>query len=463
MSEINPTVLIIFGVTGDLMAKKIAGSIFHLYLKDKLPKNFRVIGFSRRDIPQDEFKEYIKKITKHSTKIRYSEKQLNEFCELFYYQQGNFHNKDDYRNLGELLDKFNRDLNRLFYLAVPPILYEEIFENLAATKIAREDKDSWTRIIVEKPFGSNLKTAEKLDMLLGRLFKEDQIYRIDHYLGKDILQNILAFRFSNNLLEHSWNKYLIEKIEVRLFEKETVEDRADTYDPVGALKDVGQNHILQMLSLVTMDNPTPISAKTVRENRARILRSLNHMSQRQINTHTQRAQYKGYKSHDGVRKTSKTETYFKIETRINLPRWKGVPVILESGKTMPEQRKEIVVTFKHPEPCLCPPGRDHYKNKVIFTLEPKEEIQIIFWAKKPGLDMQIEERSLDFGYRKTDENYTAEYEKLFLDCIYGDQTLFVSTEEVRAMWRFIDPIIRAWHKNIVPLKTYKPHTLPTAK
>jgi glucose-6-phosphate 1-dehydrogenase len=462
MSKINPTVLIIFGVTGDLMAKKIAGSIFHLYLKNKLPRNFRIIGFSRRDIPQEDFKEYIKKITKKSTKIRYSEKQLDDFCELFYYQQGNFHNKVDYNNLGALLNKFNRDLNRLFYLATPPVLYEEIFENLSESRIAREDKNSWTRIIVEKPFGSNLKTAERLDNLLGRLFKEDQIYRIDHYLGKDILQNILAFRFSNNLLEHSWNKHLIEKIEVRLFEKEGVEDRADTYDPVGALKDVGQNHILQMLSLVTMDNPTPISAKTVREERAKILQSLKKLTERDIKKNTIRGQYLGYKTHEGVRKGSHTETYFKITAAIKATKWRNVPVILESGKKMNEQRKEIVVTFKHAEPCLCPPG-DHFKNKVIFTLEPREEITIVFWAKKPGLEMRLEERSLDFGYRTSEDDYTAEYEKLFLDCITGDQTLFVSTEEVRAMWKFIDPIIKGWHKNIVPLTTYKPQRLPTIK
>ena len=458
----KPTIIIIFGATGDLTAKKIAPALFHLWAKNRLPQKLKVVGFSRRALTDEKFQEYIQGLVKKDSHIKFSKKTLDSYLQLFSYQQGNFSVKEDYLTLEEYLERLENDwqekANKLFYLAVPPTLYEGIFEHLSSTKIAREQKGTWNRIVVEKPFGNDLRTAEKLDEILGKLFSEEQIYRIDHYLGKDLLQNILAFRFSNNLLEHGWNNKLIESIEIHLNESSGIEDdRGDSYDPVGALRDVGQNHLLQMLALVTMDNPINFSAKQIRQNRAKIIETLKPFTLQEVKRQTFRGQYEGYRKVKNVPDYSQTETYFKITGELKSPRWKGVSFVLESGKKLPSQRKEIVVTFKQTG------GR---KNKVVFSLEPREKITILFWAKKPGLDMEIEEREFDFSYRREheqDEEQTAAYEKLLLDCLTGDQTLFVSTEEVRAMWRFIDPIIRAWQENKVPLEIHKQRETPANK
>ena len=505
MVDKNPTIIIIFGATGDLTAKKIAPALFHLWAKNRLPQKLKVVGFSRRALTDEKFQEHIQGLVKKDSHIKFNKNTLDSYLQLFNYQQGDFSVKEDYLVLEEYLERLENDwqekANKLFYLAVPPTLYEGIFEHLSSTKIAREQKGTWNRIVVEKPFGNDLKTAEKLDEILGKLFSEEQIYRIDHYLGKDLLQNILAFRFSNNLLEHSWNNKLIESIEIHLNESSGIDDdRGDSYDPVGALRDVGQNHLLQMLALVTMDNPMKLprpdgrdifsprfvgsgippkrirlrsdlranalgvsrrginfSAKQIRQNRAKIIETLKPLTPQEVKRQTFRGQYEGYRKVKNVPDYSQTETYFKITGELKSPRWKGVSFVLESGKKLPSPRKEIVVTFKQTG------GR---KNKVVFSLEPREKITILFWAKKPGLDMEIEEREFDFSYRREheqDEEQTAAYEKLLLDCLTGDQTLFVSTEEVRAMWRFIDPIIRAWQENKVPLEIHKQRETPANK
>lgn len=445
-----------------MTAKKIAPALFHLWAKNRLPKSLKVVGFSRRTLTNEKFQEYVGELVKKGAHIKVKKKTLDSYLQLFNYQQGDFSVKEDYLVLEEYLERLENDwqqkANKLFYLAVPPTLYEGIFEHLSSTKIAREQKGTWNRIVVEKPFGNDLKTAEKLDEVLGKLFSEEQIYRIDHYLGKELLQNILAFRFSNNLLEHSWNNKLIESIEIHLNESSGIEDdRGDSYDPVGALRDVGQNHLLQMLALVTMDNPRDFSANQVRQNRAKILETLKPLSPQEIKKQTFRGQYESYRKVKNVPDNSQTETYFKITGELKSPRWKGVSFVLESGKKLPEQKKEIVVTFKQ---------TGARKNKVVFSLEPRERITILFWAKKPGLDMEIEEREFDFSYRREheqDEEQTAAYEKLLLDCLTGDQTLFISTEEVRAMWRFVDPIIRAWQENKVPLEIHKQRETPANK
>lgn len=461
-----PTVLIIFGATGDLMAKKIVPALFHLFIKKKLPALFKVIGFSRRDITLDDFSTLLTQIlTEHEGEIL-EKKDVDEFLKLFLYHKGDFETPSSYHTLAEILgytDKMWRVCsNKLFYLAVPPQYYETIFAHLAESglTIPCGPDEGWTRVIVEKPFGKNLATAEKLDELLGKLFREEQIYRIDHYLAKEMLQNILSFRFVNNLLEEVWNNRFIEQVHIRLLEDIGVEGRGVFYDGIGALRDVGQNHLLQMLSLVCMDQPKSLQAEFVRPKRAEILKTLKIPTTHEIAKTSFRAQYKGYRDIVGVSPTSSTETYFRVSAFLSSPIWQGVPFILESGKRV-VRKKEIVVTFKHPTPCLCPPRtKTHYKNRVIFSLEPKEGITIEFWSKQPGLEFKMEKRTLNFLMRRTNKKtqYVEEYEKLLLDCIEGNQLLFLSTEEVRAMWAFTDPILEAWRKNVVPLSFYAPNT-----
>ena len=464
MDKLTPTILVIMGITGDLTAKKVAPALFNLYRKKVLSEKFRIVGFGRREFTDVTIREYVQGLVLAKFPDA-DQKDLAEFLALFEYQQGLFETGESYENLKQKLHQiqegWGEKTNRLFYLAVPPDIYGGIFENLKSSGlIDHPDMEAQTRILVEKPFGKDGETAEKLDMQLGSLFAENKIYRIDQYLAKEMLENILAFRFYNDSFEKIWNKDFIEKIEIRLWESLGVEKRGAFYDGVGALRDVGQNHLLQMLALVTMDYPLDFSPAALHLKRAQtLLEVLKPMSEKEIKTQTYRAQHEGYTEIDGVKPNSTTETYFKVVTVLAGPRWAGVPVIFDGGKRMPGMRKELIVTMRHPENCFCPPGH-HYKNRIIFSIEPIESIVVELWAKKPGYDQVLEKRTMDFILRNSSERiqYVEEYEKLFLDAILGDQTLFVSTREVKAMWDFIDPIVEAWQKNAVPLKKYQPDT-----
>ncbi len=459
-----PTIFIIFGATGDLMEKKIVPSLFHLFKNGKLPTHFKIIGFSNQELSDESFGGIIFKALTNNKNIHL--KTCGLFCDIFSYHKGHFEKKTDYTSLAKKLkeidDSWGICSNKLFYFAVPPQFYEVIFKNLAQSglTIPCSPQEGWSRVLVEKPFGKDLKTAESLDKLLGKYFKEIQIYRIDHYLAKEMLQNILGFRFSNNLFEKIWDKNSIDKVEIRLHEAIGVEKRGSFYDGVGALQDVGQNHMLQMLALIAMDNPGSFTAEVIRKARAEVLNLLAVPSKKEIERFTFRAQYKGYKKIAGVKTNSKTETYFKVRAFLGSGKFEGVPIILESGKRLKEQIKEMVITFKHPSPCLYPSSQEHFVNKMIISLEPHEAIRIQFWSKKPGHEFEMEKRNFEFLLRgeKGGLQYIEEYAKLILDAIAGDQTLFVSTQEMMAMWRFTDPIAQAWKENAVPLAQYNPDT-----
>jgi len=467
-----PTIFVVLGVTGDLTAKKIAPALFNLHQKGMLPPKFEFVGVSRRDWTDADLRDHIRAIL-HVKAPDASEKSINSFLKLVTYGKISFDKLADYEVLNDKLratdDRWGMCTNKLFYLSVPPQFYDEIFENLHASYLTNpcSPEEGWTRVVVEKPFGSDEASAKALDAHLARLFREEQIYRIDHYLAKETFQNILAFRFSNNLFKNEWGNELIEKIYIRELENIGAEDRGSFYDNVGALRDVGQNHLLQMLALTTMDQPRDFGADAVRANRAAILATLTPLTARGIKSQTFRAQYDGYQKIKGVVPKSKTETYFRVRAELSHPRWCGVPIIMEAGKRLAKANEdeitEIEIIFKHPQPCLCPTGANgkqtkHLKNSLVFHQDPHEGITLRFWAKKPGFTMELEERVFNFDLRARARGaqYTEEYEKLLLDCIAGDQTLFVSSPEIAAMWRFIDPIERGWQKDVVPLKSYAP-------
>lgn len=466
-----PTILVIFGATGDLMEKKVVPALFDLYRQKKLPVLFHVIGFSRRDYSEEEFRAHVTEIVLPYAGLSASAEEVKSFIKLFAFRRGQFEDINRYqelaRHLGQVDGEWKTCANKLFYLAVPPEHDKIILEHLFATKLTLpcSPEEGWTRVIVEKPFGKDLKTAHDLDRTLGKLFKEIQIYRIDHYLAKEMLEEIINFRFANNLFEDHWSNQSIESIDLHLYEKIGVETRGAFYDGVGALRDVGQNHLLQMLALITMDVPANFTAQAIREKRAEILRALVTPTIAEIQKTTRRAQYLGYPTITGVNPASTTETYFKVEAKLVNSRWRGVKISLESGKRLGEQRKDAVITFKHLRPCLCPPDTKHFNNQVIIKLEPEEKILIIFRAKKPGLEFALEERVFNFMLRENKEQtqYVEQYAKLLFDCIKGDQSLFVSTPEIDAMWKFADPIILAWQKNKVPLLTYEPDSLEITK
>ena len=461
-----PTIFAAFGATGDLMRRKVLPALFYSYKKGELPKMFRVVGFSRREWSDEQFRAYVKEVLEEHAKGKITDGTLEPFLAVFKFQRGEFGDKASYDGLKQTFDTLDREWgvcsNKLFYLSVAPEYYELILGELSRSGLTDpcEPDQGWTHVIVEKPFGMDLQTAKQVDELLAKLFKENQIYRIDHYLAKEMLQNILTFRFSNNLFEIPWGNELIESIYIRVLEQIGVEKRGPFYDGVGALRDVGQNHLLQMLALVTMEHPESFEAAAIQKKRAEILDTLDILSDEAIKKSTFRGQYEGYRDIEGVVPSSDTETYFKIRATMSSPKWKGVPMIMESGKRLGEPLKEIVVTFKHPMPCLCPPNSPHHKNEVIFRMEPREEILIEFWAKSLGLTFATERREFHYMLREQSEHvpYVEEYAKLLLDCIRADQTLFIGTDEIRAMWRYVDPILEAWRKNAVPLATYKPDT-----
>lgn len=458
----QPIIITIFGATGDLSTKKLIPALFDLFQKGFLPMTFRIMGVSRRALSSLEYRQLAKESIEKKGPILATQEKLNEFLSLLSYTQGTFNELASYHNLSDALAKeevvLGQRANRLFYLAVPPVYYQNIFENLAHSGLAdtHGSQAAWTRVLVEKPFGNDVQTARELDETLGKLFKEEQIFRIDHYLAKEVLQDILMFRFSNMMFEPLWNNKYIEKVEILMWGKENLSTRGAFYDSVGALRDTGQNHMLQMLAFVAMENPLGLDVGRMRGERAKVFRALRPVARETVGEDIIRGQYEGYASIPSVAKDSQTETYFRLKTFVENDRWKGVPFYLESGQGLAEEKTEIKIYFKKTESCLCPPGVPHnHQNILTFRIQPNEGISIVFWAKKPGVVSELEPKELSFSYRhgKQEGVLANAYEKVLFDGIAGDQTLFASTAEVSASWEFITPILEAW--GALPLHSYR--------
>lgn len=448
-----PTIFIVLGITGDLAARKIVPALDTLAQNSLLPSRFELVGVSRGTFTSAAFKDHLRALVPQKNKSASDELP---FIKNSTHVAGNLNDPQVYIDLKKTLDaidaKWGMCSNKLFYLAVYPELYESVLTNLASSGLTEPcaPGEGWTNVIIEKPFGKDLPTARKLDKLITKLFDETQIYRIDHYLAKEMLQNIMTLRFSNPLFGKLWDVGAIDSIHIRLFESLGVEKRGGFYDNVGALRDVGQNHLLQMLALGTMREPKDMSAESVRDRRVEMLKKLVSPTRAEIRKNSVRGQYKGYRSIEGVSKDSNTETYFKIPAHLSDKRLKNTEITLEGGKRLGQMLKEMVVTFRQ--------KGSELKNYIVFTLEPEEKIVLHLWAKKPGFTMELEEHTFDFVLRdpKTKPQYNEEYARLLLDCIHGDQTLFIRSDEIEAMWKFIDPIVREWSKNATPLVMYEP-------
>ncbi len=455
-----PTILVVFGATGDLMARKLVPALYHMFASTNLPERVAILGTSRQAMNDSGFRVHVREALTTSGLKEVADEQ---FLNLFHYLPGDFTAPEFYQSLKTRLDAIDEQwgvcTNKLFYLAVPPNTYDSIFRGLAKVRlnIPCSPSTGWTRILVEKPYGSTLKEAETINILLEKYFRSEQVYRIDHYLGKQAVQNILSFRFSNTFMEPSWSREFVERIDVRVHEKIDLAGRGSFYDQVGALLDVGQNHALQLLALVTMDHPASLSAGVIWQKRAEILEALRPI--KDVGAQTFRAQFDTYRDQPGVTADSTTETFFHVETSIDHPRWRGVPIVIEGGKNLPADDKQVIVTFKHPTPCLCPVGQ-HYQTKAHFRLAPNPGVAIQFWSRKSGSTTELQERWLTFDYPVDEQQrYMAEYAQLLSEAIIGNQLLFVSGREALASWRFIDPIRQSW-KTMGQPQTYTPHTLP---
>lgn len=445
------TTLIVFGATGDLNRRKLLPSLYDLYAKGLLPKGIRIIGVSRRELSDQEYRDFVRAALEESGENR---KECEEFCTRLHYEAGLFDDSELYRRLEKRLDELDGSVencnNVLLYLATPPQYYETIFDQLAGSgfskQCGKDGEDGWVRILLEKPFGRDLETAKELDRRLAKIFKEEQIFRIDHYLTKGALENILAFRFSNLIFDPLWSREYVDRVHIRLLESIDVGTRGSFYEGVGALRDVAENHALQMLALIAMDNPGSYDAGAIREKRAATLKALRPISGRDIAEHTVKGQYEGYRVTKDVAPDSKTATYFSLRAHIDSERWEGVPFILEGGKALAEHLTDITVYFKETPTCVCDEADSHspHVNAVRFAIAPEQTITMTFWAKRPGFGMNVEAKHFTFSYDTDDRKAPDAYEKLIVDAIKGDQTSFTSSSEVQAAWRFITPILEVW-------------------
>lgn len=452
----QPTAIVIFGGTGDLAKTKLLPALFDLYTKNALPDKFIILGLSRKEMTDKEYQDFTRPII--NTKKYHNQKMVEEFCEHLRYVSGGFEESSSYERVKEALQTFDKTIkqctSKLFYLAVPPNFYSQIFHKLKESQAMAlcEEVGSWSRLLVEKPFGRDLETAKILENQLCELFSEDQIYRIDHYLEKDAIENIISLRFANGILADLWNKNYVESIDLHLFETKDVANRGSFYDGTGTLRDVGQNHVLQILALLTMHNINHHDSISVRKGRAEAIKSLSHQKTKKII----RGQYDGFTETEGVDLNSQTETYFKIETEIENHEWDGVKLVLESGKALDKGITETIVTFRAHNKCLCgfATGPHEHKNILKIIFSPEHSISLTLWVKKPGFDFILEKRELELTHAKSADDISPEaYERVLFDCIIGDQTRFVSGEEVAAAWEFITPILDKF--KTLPMHKYK--------
>ncbi len=453
-----PTSIVIFGGTGDLAQTKLLPSLLDLYINKSLPDSFVIIGLSRKDFNDSEYQSFVKESI-HNKGHDHNESIVNEFCSHVRYVAGSFDDIEAYQRVKKALSVFDNEINqctnKLFYLAVPPQYYEVIFDNLdQSNSLALCDGlDSWSRLLVEKPFGRDLETAKALEKKLCSLFKDEQIYRIDHYLAKDAIENIISLRFANDIIADSWDKDRIESVQVKLLETKDVSNRGSFYDNIGTLRDVGQNHMLQIFALLTMSPVDIHNPQAVRKARAEALAVLVGQKLDSVI----RGQYEGYTDTDGVGDNSETETYFKLDFVSESPLWKGVQFILEGGKALDQQVNEAIVTFRSDNMCSCSfsDGAHTHKNVLKIEFAPEQKISLSVWVKKPGFDFSLHKQELTLLKHEVEDIYSPEaYERVLFDCISGDQTRFVSGKEVEVAWSFITPILEQFKD--LPLLKYAP-------
>lgn len=450
----QPTLFVVFGATGDLSMTKLFPALYDLFKRGMLPDEFRVLGLSRRDWSNERFREYVASESAISSEAR----EREAFLKHVNFVQVDVTDPGCYDRLYEMADAYDEEVadcsNKLFYLSMSPTFYEEIVTKFANSKLMtlcnnQAGNDSWTRVLIEKPFGVDLQTSRQLDELFSDTFAEDQLFRIDHYLAKDELQNILALRLSNTIFQAIWDHSCIESVHVKMFEEEGVKDRGSFYDTIGAFRDVGQNHLLQMLAAVAMENPTDMSAAAIRGARARVFEELRSIKADEVADMTARGKYEGYQDTDGVEPDSTTETYFFVKTFIDNERWEEVPFYLESGKAMAENRVEIVITLTPSADIFSDVGTTA-REQITFTMKPDVGLKLRLIAKEPGIDFSLEPRDVEFSFAHDTELPSA-YERLFYNALVGDRTLFSTSREVEAMWLFVTPIIEAWQEGEAPL------------
>ncbi|MBI4789791.1 MAG: glucose-6-phosphate dehydrogenase [Chloroflexi bacterium] len=459
----DTTTIVIFGASGDLTQRKLIPALFNLRCKQRLPTNLQIVGVASTALTDADFRARLRAGVDQFAVAPFTENEWNDFSARLFYRAGARSVTDfkTYARLAQSLAELERgEVDRLYYLATPPQFFADIVAGLGRAGMTNESA-GWRRVVIEKPFGSDLASARALNQKLHQTLDEKQIYRIDHYLGKETVQNILVSRFANMVYEPLWNRNYIDHVQITVAEEVGVGHRAGYYDGVGVLRDMFQNHLLQLLSLVAMEPPASFDADASREQKVQVLKAIRPIAMDQVEHHTMRGQYRGYREEAGVARDSQTETYAALRLFIDNWRWQDVPFYLRSGKRMAEKSSEVIIQFKQPPHLMFPNPRERElePNRLALCLQPDEGIHLRTQAKVPDTVADLRSVDLEFHYR---DSFGADaipeaYERLLLDALNGDASLFTRGDRAEIAWSLLDPIIAAWHSPDAPLlATYEP-------
>lgn len=460
----DPCILVIFGATGDLTSRKLIPAIYNLKREGQLPTHFACVGFARREKNHDQFRDEMKEAVSKFSRVKPIEESLwDSFKEKMFYHESSFDNKEGYQSLKKFLEELDQQCgtkgNRVFYLSTQPRYFPTIIEQLHQNDLIYDyhnTQDKWSKVIIEKPFGRDLSSAIELQNNLMKNIHEKQLYRIDHYLGKETVQNILTFRFSNSIFESLWNNRYIDHVQITAAESIGIGTRGKFYEEEGLVRDFIQNHIMQLLTLVAMEPPHSITADAIRDEKVKVLECIEPFNEKTFDTHAVRGQYakgfvdgeeaKGYREEDNVDPNSSIETYAAMKLYINNWRWDGVPFYIRGAKRLPKRATEIAITFKHPPGKLFSrDGQPNESDVLAIRIQPDEGISLKMNCKVPGPSSPIQPVKMDFRYGAFFGLAPPEaYERLICDCIYGDSTLFARQDEVFNSWRILTPLLEYW-------------------
>jgi glucose-6-phosphate 1-dehydrogenase len=459
--------MILFGATGDLARRKLLPGLYNLYKDKLLPEGFAIVGVGRSVGTAEEFRAQQRESAAQFSRTKLDPASWQEFEKKIDYVRGDVDDPETYAELARACGRADRThgtaKNRLYCMAVPPSSFSTILGHLRDAKLLYEASPGgpWSRIMIEKPFGKDLSSARQLNRMAGSFLDETQIYRIDHYLGKETVQNILVFRFGNTIFEPLWNRKYIDHVQITAAEELGMEGRGRFYDETGALRDVVQNHLLEVLALTAMEPPVSFKADDQRDERVQVLRSLRPMAGSEVSAEAVRAQYRGYTGEPHIDRESRTPTYAALKVMIDNWRWQGVPFYLRAGKRLARRATEVAIFFQRVPLCLF--GRDEVcqrldANVLTLRIQPDEGIDLRFVTKNPGEDLYVTNAHMDFSYARAFEKKPQEaYERLFLDCMRGDPSLFARRDDVERAWEFITPIIEEWdRRNEEPIPQYEP-------
>ena len=472
MKQSYPHILVIFGASGDLTRRKLIPALYELQRQALLPDNFVILGAGRTKLDDGQFREQMREALEQYAP-KYSANSLSgSFLNRLFYISINTGNTADYKHLKNRLLKLGKQHktngNYIFYLAVPPVLYEIIPESLFHFGLTANNDSGWKRLVIEKPFGYDLKSSRELNRNLLKFFSEDQIFRIDHYLGKETVQNVMVTRFSNGIFEPLWNRNYIHHVEITSAENDGVENRGGYYDNSGELRDMVQNHLLQLAALVAMEPPTIIESTSIRNETLKVFQSMRHIRTGEVEKNVIRGQYtesvidgkkiKSYRDEEGVADDSRTETYVALKLFIDNWRWGGIPFYIRAGKRLPAKFTEVVIHFKPTPHKLFCFNEDlcNAENQLVIRIQPDEGMLLKFAMKVPGVGFNVQDVNMDFHYSSLSSKDIPEaYQRLLLDCMQGDSTLYARGDIIEEAWRFIDPVLRVWNdKPGVPVYGY---------